>query len=268
MIITLVSYSKSLQSPMYFFLSQLAICDLSLSIDCVPNTLYVVLNEGGNISFAGCLLQWIFFLISECTECLLLTVMAYDRYLAICHPLHYTSITGHGLCKKLAILSWLPSLVYALISCLSVSSLHFCGLNTIDHFFCDLAPILALSCSDISFMQVEAKVLMVPAAICPFLIIMISYIFIVIAILKMSSISGRKKAFFTCSSHLTVVCLYYGTVMVAYMLPKSVQSLTSNKIFAMIYAIVTPSLNPIIYSLRNKDFWDASKNAIIKLTRS
>ncbi|XP_068129353.1 olfactory receptor 11L1-like [Hyperolius riggenbachi] len=266
LIITLVFYSKNLQSPMYFFLSQLALCDILLSGDSLPNTLYVVLNEGGIISFPGCIIQYLFFVISECTECLLLTVMSYDRYLAICNPLHYTSIMESGLCQKLAIMSWLPGITYSTISTLSISTLHFCGLNTIDHFFCDLAPILQLSCSDVSFMYLEAQILTVPAMVCPLLITVVSYIYVVRAILKISSASGRQKAFFTCSSHLTVVCIYYGTVMAAYMLPTSMQSVTMNKILTMIYAVVTPSLNPIIYSLRNKDIWKALALVLLQVT--
>ncbi|CAI9592236.1 unnamed protein product, partial [Staurois parvus] len=216
LIIILVSYSKTLKSPMYLFLLQLSLCDILLSIDSVPSTLYVVLKEGGTMSLAGCVIQFIFFVISEGSECLLLTVMSYDRYLAICNPLHYASIMGSGICQKLSILAWTPSFLYSLVLSVSISSLHFCGPNIIDHFFCDLAPILDLSCSDVSFIQMETKLLTVPAVVFPFLVIGISYVFIVKSILNILSLSGRQKAFFTCSSHLTAVCLYYGTVIVAY----------------------------------------------------
>ncbi|XP_018415313.1 PREDICTED: olfactory receptor 5V1-like [Nanorana parkeri] len=262
----LVSYSKNLRSPMYFFLSQLSLCDILLSIDSVPNTLNVIINEGGTMYLAGCIIQYIIFLMSESSECLLLTVMSYDRYLAICSPLHYGSIMGDTFCKKLSVVCWTPSFIYSLILSASLSSLYFCGPNTIDHFFCDLDPILKLSCSDVSFIHVEAKVLSVPAVVCPFLIIMASYICIVNAVLNISSFSGRQKAFFTCSSHLTVVCLYYGTVIAVYMLPTSLHTLNMNKIFTMIYAVFTPSLNPIIYSLRNKDIWEAMEIFLNKIT--
>ncbi|KAM5171656.1 olfactory receptor 11L1-like [Mantella aurantiaca] len=202
LIIMLVSYSKNLKSPMYFFLSQLSLCDILLSIDSGPTTLKVVLNEGGTISLARCILQYTFFVISECSECLLLTVMSYDRYLAICNPLHYTLIMGDGLSEKLSLMSWAPSAFYSFILSASISNLNICGPSIIDHFFCDLDPILQLSCSDVFFIQIEAKVLSVPAVVCPFLIIMASYICIGKAVLRISSFSGRKKAFFTCSSHL------------------------------------------------------------------
>nr|DBA29687.1 TPA: hypothetical protein GDO54_005750 [Pyxicephalus adspersus] len=265
LIIMLVSYSKNLKSPMYLFLSQLSLCDILLSIDSVPNTLDVVLKEGESISLAGCVVQFISFVISEGSECLLLTVMSYDRYLAICNPLHYASIMGDGLCLKLSIMSWTPSFIYSIVLSISISSLNFCGPNIIDHFFCDLAPILDLSCSDVSFIQNEATFLSIPAVVCPFLVVVISYVYIAKAILNISSLSGRKKAFLTCSSHLTAVCLYYGTVIVAYTFLSSARSLTMKKVLTMVYAIVTPSLNPIIYSLRNKDIWEASRNIVNKM---
>ncbi|DBA13550.1 TPA: hypothetical protein GDO54_018634 [Pyxicephalus adspersus] len=265
LIIMLVSYSKNLKSPMYLFLSQLSLCDILLSIDSVPNTLDVVLKEGESISLAGCVVQFISFVISEGSECLLLTVMSYDRYLAICNPLHYASIMGDGLCLKLSIMSWTPSFIYSIVLSISISSLNFCGPNIIDHFFCDLAPILDLSCSDVSFIQNEATFLSIPAVVCPFLVVVISYVYIAKAIMNISSLSGRKKAFLTCSSHLTAVCLYYGTVIVAYTFLSSARSLTMKKVLTMVYAIVTPSLNPIIYSLRNKDIWEASRNIVNKM---
>ncbi|XP_077327812.1 olfactory receptor 11L1-like [Lithobates pipiens] len=264
LIIILVFYSKNLKSPMYSFLSQLSLCDLLLSIDSIPSTLHVVLKEGGTMSLAGCIIQYIFFVLSECSEGLLLTVMSYDRYLAICNPLHYASTMGGGLCQKLSIMAWTPSFIYSLILSVSIGGLNFCGPNIIDHFFCDLAPILDLSCSDVFFIQMQIKLLCVPGVLFPFLAIVISYVYIAKAILKMSSLSGRQKAFFTCSSHLTAVCLYYGTVIVAYIFPASLHSLTMNKILTMIYAVVTPSLNPIIYSLRNKDIWKAITNIVNK----
>nr|DBA29688.1 TPA: hypothetical protein GDO54_005751 [Pyxicephalus adspersus] len=264
-LIMMVSHDKNLKSPMYFFLSQLSICDILLSIDSVPNTLVVVLKEGGSMSLAGCILQYTFFVISECSECLLLTVMSYDRYLAICNPLHYASMMGDGLCKVLSFMCWTLSIFYSLVLSSSISSLYFCGPNTIDHFFCDLDPILKLSCSDVFFIQIEAKVLSIPAVVCPFLFIIVSYIYIVIAVLNISSISGRQKAFLTCSSHLTVVCLYYGTVIAVYIFPAPLQSLTLNKSFTMIYATVTPSLNPIVYSLRNKDIMEALARFVGKM---
>ncbi|XP_072259192.1 olfactory receptor 11L1-like [Pyxicephalus adspersus] len=264
LIIILVSCSKNLKYPMYFFLSQLSICDILLSITIGPITLDVVLNDGGTISLAGCILQYIIFLMSECSECNFLTVMSYDRYLAICNPLHYASIMENGLCKYLSFMCWTLSILYSLILSSSIKSLYFCGPNTIDHFFCDLDPLLKLSCSDVSFIHMEAIVLSVPGVVCPFLIIMASYICIVNAVLNISSVSGRQKAFFTCSSHLTVVCLYYGTVIAVYMFPTSLHTLTMNKIFTMIYTVMTPSLNPIIYSLRNKDIHMALKMISVK----
>ncbi|CAI9566746.1 unnamed protein product [Staurois parvus] len=262
LIIALVSYSKGLHSPMYFFLSQLSISDIMLSTDVSPNMLNVLLHEGTSISLSGCMIQYYFFGLSETFECFLLTVMSYDRYLAICSPLHYASIMNHVLCVKLVLVSWLFSCSVALILTLSMYQLHFCGLNTVNHFFCDLYPLMELSCSDVSIIQMEATVLSIPVLVVPFLVIVVSYTCIALAILKISSISGRVKTFSTCSSHLTVVSIFYGTLITMYMIPKRGQSQMISKTLALLYTVFTPFLNPFIYSLRNKDIKQALRNIL------
>ncbi|KAM8972674.1 olfactory receptor 6F1-like [Pelodytes ibericus] len=259
LLIWLISTSQTLQSPMYFFLTQLSICDIFLTTNIVPNTLFIVLGEGQTMSFAGCLAQFYFFGGSESLECLLLSVMAYDRYLAICYPLHYISLMNHINCIKLASTAWLLSFSVILIDTISICRLHFCGPNVIDHFFCDLAPLLELSCSDTSMVKLEALVLCIPVIILPLIIIISSYTCIVLSIMRISSNNRRVKAFSTCSSHLTVVSMFYGTLIGIYVLPSSRQSLTISKTLSLLYTVVTPILNPIIYSLRNKDIKDTLK---------
>ncbi|KAM8972575.1 olfactory receptor 11L1-like [Pelodytes ibericus] len=264
-IIFLVVLDNSLHSPMYFFLTQLSISDILMTTNIVPNTLYVVLGEGGTISFTGCITQFYFFGGSECLECLLLTVMAYDRYLAICSPLHYTSIMSYTCFTKLVIVSWLLSFSLILVSTLPISRLWFCGPNVIDHFFCDFAPLIELSCSDTSTLQMVVVLMCLLVIALPLIIITVSYAFIILAILKISSTSGRWKSFSTCSSHLLVVCIFYGALISIYILPHKGISMDINKVLSLMYTMITPMLNPIIYSLRNKDIIEAMKKSTSKL---
>ncbi|XP_077329889.1 olfactory receptor 5P68-like [Lithobates pipiens] len=264
LIIVLVKYSKTLHSPMYFFLSQLSISDIMLTTAIAPNILHIVLHERTSISFSGCIAQLYVFGTVEAFECFLLTVMSYDRYLAICSPLHYTSIMKQTLCIQLVLVSWIFSCSVALISTLGVSQLEFCGPNVIDYLFCDLNPLLELSCSDTSEVQLKSTLLCVPVLIFPFLVIVVSYTYIVSSILKISSFLGRLKSFSTCSSHLTVVFIFYGTLIAAYLIPKEGKSQPISKIMSLLYTVFTPFVNPFIYSLRNKELKDSLKIYINK----
>ncbi|XP_069817839.1 olfactory receptor 11L1-like [Dendropsophus ebraccatus] len=261
LIIALVSASKNLHSPMYFFLIHLSLSDLLLSTDISPQTLSIVLNGTSTISFTSCLVQFYFFSASECSECLLLTVMSYDRFLAICNPLRYHSVMNSTLCITLVIISWLVSSLIILSYTVTISFLHFCGPNMIDHFFCDFTPILKLSCSDVFVAQLEVMLLGFPLLVIAFGIILTSYVFILRVILKISSTTGRHKAFSTCSSHLTTVSLFYTTLFCIYILPTE-WSLTTSQILSLFYTMGTPLINPIIYSLRNKDIKEAFKKVI------
>lgn len=263
MIIILVFCSKTLQSPMYFFLTQLSTNDILLTSAIVPNTLYVSLNDGATISFAACITQFYFFCASEISECLLLTVMSYDRYLAICNPLRYSVLMNRGLCLKLIIASWMLS--FSLIDIVSLSKLEFCKSNIIDHFFCDLGPLMNISCSDTYFLQLEVTLLSIPLVIIPFIMLVISYAYIIFAILKIQSKSGRQKTFSTCSSHLSVVIMFYGTLIGIYVLPNREQTLNTGKILSLSYTVVIPLLNPIIYSLRNQDIKKSLQKNIRKM---
>ncbi|XP_075715867.1 olfactory receptor 11L1-like [Rhinoderma darwinii] len=264
LIITLVSISKNLHTPMYFFISQLSINDILLPADIVPNMLHLLLNNGGAITFIGCMTQLYFFCASEAFECLLLTVMSYDRYVAICNPLRYTTIMTSGHCVILAATCWVFGFSIILIDVLKTSKLNFCGPNIIDHLFCDLVPLLELACSDAFVVNLEIYLLSIPIVIIPTTIIVISYTYIVLAILRIPSSIGRQKAFSTCSSHLTVVSIFYWTMFSVYVLPTKGLTVTMSKILSLLYTVFTSLVNPIIYSLRNEDIRKAIQETIHK----
>ncbi|KAG9463675.1 hypothetical protein GDO78_021318 [Eleutherodactylus coqui] len=263
LIITLVFYNKTLQSPMYFFISQLSMNDILLTTDIVPNMLYIQSTDRGSITFSGCIAQFYFCGASEIYECLLLTVMSYDRYLAICKPLYYPSIMNSTYCRILVAITWIFSFSVILISTIMISQLSFCKSNLIDYFFCDLAPLLEISCSDTYMIQLDASILSVPIIILPCILIMASYGNILCTILRIPSVSGRQKAFSTCSSHLLVVSIFYGSAFSLYTLPTKRESMSMVKVLSLLYTVGTPLVNPIIYSLRNKDI----KMVLCKKTR-
>ncbi|XP_075707240.1 olfactory receptor 13A1-like [Rhinoderma darwinii] len=262
LVITLVSYSKNLHCPMYFFLTQLTTLDIMVTSDIVPNMLHMVLSNGSSMSLSDCLIQFFFFASSESSECLLLTVMSYDRYLAICHPLHYHSIMSRMLCFIFGVIAWLFSFVITSVQTTNLFHLEFPGSNVIDHFFCELDPIIQLSTSDTSYIETLKIYLCLPVILCPFLIVVVSYGYIVHAILRMQTIT-RHKAFTTCSSHLTVVSIFFGTLICIYLVPINGKSIGVRKLFSLTYTVVTPLINPIIYCLRNKDI----KKAIMTFGR-
>ncbi|KAM3926754.1 olfactory receptor 10A3-like [Leptodactylus fuscus] len=250
LIILVVSSSRSLHSPMYFFLTQLSFLDILLTTIIVPNMLHIVLYEEASVSLIGCFVQFYCFAATDSLECLLLTVMSYDRYQAICHPLHYTSTMDLTFCIKVVLLCWLIIFLMVLMLSITMSGFEFCGPNVIDHFFCDLDPLLALSCSDTFAMKMESEALVIPLAICPVTVIIVSYVYIIITVLKIPSVTGRQKTFSTCSSHLAVVCMFYGSLISMYLFPNQGDI---KKILSLLYTVVTPLLNPMIYSLNNRD---------------
>ncbi|XP_069817222.1 olfactory receptor 11L1-like [Dendropsophus ebraccatus] len=262
-IILLVSRSRSLQSPMYFFLTQLSVCDSLMATTIIPNTLYVVMDHDATVTFAGCLAQFYFFSASLALESLLLTGMSYDRYLAICNPLRYNNIMDYLLCIKFIVFSWVLSFSVILNHVLAICHLEFCGPNVIDHYFCDLSPLLELSCSDTFIVQVEVTILVIPMALLQFLLVIVSYSYIIAAILGIPSETGRQKAFSTCSSHLTMVSMYYGTLLCTYLVPTRGQSLAASKALSLLYTVLIPCINPIIYSFRNKDIKEAIHRSIL-----
>ncbi|XP_068129397.1 olfactory receptor 5G9-like [Hyperolius riggenbachi] len=253
LIIVLVSASSHLQSPMFFFLGHLSISDMILISNIIPNMLHVILLGGrSKMSLNGCVVQYLVYGSLVSTECLLLTSMSYDRYVAICKPLHYITIMDHKCCMYLVTFSWLLGITITLIT-MFFQTLWFCGPNVIDHYFCDLGPLLELSCSDTTIVKYEVLIVSSIFTIIPFVFITVTYICIFMAIMKITSIMGRQKTFSTCSSHLTVVCAYYGALFVMYVVPSRGQSLNMNKGVSLMYTVVTPLFNPIIYSLRNQE---------------
>ncbi|XP_072254876.1 olfactory receptor 1500-like [Pyxicephalus adspersus] len=253
LLITLVSYSMSLQSPMYFFLTQLSISDILLSSVIEPVLLHVLLKESVNISFPNCIVQLYFFMLTEIYESVLLALMSYDRYVAICIPLRYNNIMEHFFCIKMILLLWLFSICITSILLITVCNLWFCGPNIIDHYCCDLEMILDLSCSDTSIVHMEMVLFSIPVCVFPFIVIIISYYFVIYTILRLPTTTSMQKAFSTCSSHLTVVFMFYGSLFYIYILPTKGQSYNPSKALSLLYTVVTPFLNPLIYSLKNKD---------------
>ncbi|XP_073507140.1 olfactory receptor 11L1-like [Phyllobates terribilis] len=265
LIITLVSTSKNLHTPMYFFISQLSITDILVITDIVPNMLHVLLNNGATITFVGCITQLYFLGASESVECFLLAVMSYDRYVAICKPLHYNVIMKSGHCVILTIICWVFGFSIVLIYIITIAKLNYCGPNIIDHLFCDFVPFLELACSDTYIVHLEVYLLSIPLLLIPITIIVVSYTCIVLAILRISSSTGRQKAFSTCSSHLIVVSLFFWTIFSIYVVPTKGQLSIISKIISLLYTVFTPFFNPIIYSLRNKDFIKAIKKHVIRM---
>ncbi|XP_016078385.1 PREDICTED: olfactory receptor 13C7-like [Miniopterus natalensis] len=254
-----------LHSPMYFFLSNLSLMDICGTSSIVPFMLVSFLEvQRTSISFPGCALQMYLTLALGSTECVLLAVMAYDRYVAICQPLRYPELMSEQMCVRMAVLSWGAGLANSLLQSVVTWGLPFCGHNVINHFFCEILAVLKLACGDISL---NALLLMVATAVlslAPLLLICLSYIFILAAILRVPSAAGRRKAFSTCSAHLTVVVIFYGTISFMYFKPKA-KDPNLDKIIALFYGVVTPSLNPIIYSLRNAEVKAAAKSVISQM---
>ncbi|XP_006268379.1 olfactory receptor 6M1-like [Alligator mississippiensis] len=263
-IIMTLKMDTQLHTPMYFFLGNLSFLDVGYTTVTVPKLLSILLTGVRTIPFAGCLLQSYFFFFLGTAECFLLAVMAYDRYIAICYPLRYSVIMSQKVCVLLIIGSWVGGCMAPLVAAFLVISLPFCGPNIVNHFFCDIPPLLKLACVDTSITQKVIFLLSALVILGTFLSTVVSYLYIVITILRISSSEGRHKAFSTCASHLTVVSLYYGTVIFMYVSPTTRSSFNMNKIVAVVYSVVTPTLNPMIYSLRNQDMKKALKKILLK----
>ncbi|KAE8620595.1 hypothetical protein XENTR_v10010354, partial [Xenopus tropicalis] len=253
LLIILVVKVPALRSPMYVLLSQLSLSDILLTTNITPNLLSLLLSGGGTILLTDCLTQFFFYCVSTAIECLLLTAMSYDRYLAICHPLHYGAIMDFKLRVYMSLWSWSLSFMVALVLDLLISHLQFCGPLIIDHYFCDFSPLLELSCSDIKVVQLTDVTFGIVFAVFPIFFIIFTYISIGLAVLRISSTNGRHKAFSTCSSHLIVVCTYYGSLITVYMVPSKGHTFNVNKVLSLLYTVGTPFFNPIVYSLRNNE---------------
>ncbi|XP_001517036.2 olfactory receptor 7G3-like [Ornithorhynchus anatinus] len=265
-VILAISSDPQLHTPMYFFLANLSLVDVCFLSTTVPKILANLQSHSKSISYAGCLVQLYFFILFVCLDSFLLTGMAYDRYVAICHPLHYATIMSPRLCAQTIAVSWSVGSLDALLNILMVVRLSFCAENGIHHFFCDLHQVLKLSCTDTFFNEVLAYVLLVAFGVVPLTGLLFSYSHIISTILKIPSVGGRYKVFSTCGSHLSVVSLFYGTGLGIYFSPRSNQASQQGATASVLYAVVTPMLNPFIYSLRNKDMQQALRNVFCKKT--
>ncbi|NP_667233.2 olfactory receptor 381 [Mus musculus] len=263
-IIILIQLDSHLHTPMYLFLSNLSFSDLCFSSVTMPKLLLNMQSQDTSIPYAGCLTQMYFSNLFGSLEIFLLVIMAYDRYAAICLPLHYTSIMSPKLCVCLVLLSWVISMLYSMLHTLLLARLSFCEDNVIPHFFCDISALLKLACSDIHINELMIFFLGGPLTVIPFLLIVVSYIQIVFSILKISSTRAIHKVFSTCGSHLSVVSLFYGTIIGLYLCPSANNFSVKKASITMMYTVVTPMLNPFIYSLRNRDIKEALVRVLIK----
>ncbi|KAM4869538.1 olfactory receptor 11L1-like [Urocitellus parryii] len=261
-IIAVVSQDRRLHSPMYTFLQHLSFLEIWYTSTIVPLLLANLASWGRAISFSACMAQLYFFVFSGATECFPLAMMAYDWYLAICSPLHYPFLMSPDTCRHLVALCWLTGVGTGFLPSMMISQLDFCGPNQINHFFCDLPPLMQLSCSSAHVTEMAIFVLLVEVLCICFLVTLMPYVFIVSSILRIPSASGRRKTFSTCGSHLAVVTIYYGTMISMYVRPCAHLSPEINKIISVFYTVVTPLMNPVIYSLRNKDFKEGVRKAI------
>ncbi|XP_058162277.1 olfactory receptor 8H1-like [Dasypus novemcinctus] len=260
-IIVIICLDLQLHTPMYFFLSHLSFLDLSYSRVITPKTLESLLTCNRSISFIGCFTQMSFFLFLAVTEFFFLSSMAYDRYVAICNPLHYPVVMSRRLCCTLITGSYTIGFTESLVNLLCMSSLRLCNSNVVNHFFCDTTPILALSCTDTRDVEIIILVIGSLNVMVSFTTISVSYGSILSTILKINSTSGKRKAFSTCASHLLGVTIYYGSTVFTYLKPKRSYSLGKDQVASVFYTMVIPMLNPLIYSLRNKEV----KNAFIRV---
>ncbi|KAM9283538.1 LOW QUALITY PROTEIN: olfactory receptor 6Y1-like [Morus bassanus] len=250
-IILIIQTNHSLQNPIYFFLRNLSFLEISISV-IEPKTLIDFFSQDKHISFQGCMTLY-FFVTFVCTEYILLDVMAYDRFLAICKPLQYSLIMNHQFCAQLTRGCWMCGLITSSIKLSFIAQLSSCDVDKINHYFCDISPLLNISCSDSFSAELVDFILALIVIMVPLCTVVISYICIIFTMLKIPSSQGRQKAFSTCSSHLTVVIFFYSTTLSTYAHPKVMYTYSANKLLSVLYTVVVPLPNPLIYCLRNKE---------------
>ncbi|XP_037757405.1 olfactory receptor 5W2-like [Chelonia mydas] len=263
--ILLITIDPQLHTPMYFFLRNLSFCDLCLSLIISPKMLMNFLAERKSISYTACSVQMYLSIIFADVECLLLTVMAYDRYVAICNPLLYTVTMSRQLCNQLVVGVYTVGVVDSLIITCCIFRLSFCSSNIINHFFCDVLPLLALSCSDTRINEIVMFASMCCIQVISFVTVLLSYVYIISTVLQIRSAEGRHKPFSTCTFHLNSVVLYFGTLFFMYLRPTSSYSMDTDKVTSVFYMLLIPMLNPLIYSLRNTEVKDALRKTLNKL---
>ncbi|KAM6388118.1 olfactory receptor 6B1-like [Pluvialis apricaria] len=261
-VIALIKTNCELYKPMYFFLGHLSFIEVWYTSVTIPKLLANLIAEDRSISFVGCMTQLFFFSSFMCTECVLLSAMAYDRYVAICQPLRYPVIMTYQMCIYLVVVSWFSGFTVSLIKISFISQLKFCGPHVINHFFCDISPLLNLACTDMSLAEMVDFVLALFILLVPLFITIVSYLLIIITILDIPNTQSKKKAFSTCSSHLIVVAIFFSATLFMYARPKKIDPFDFNKLVSAVYTIVTPILNPFIYCLRNQEVKRALKKAL------
>ncbi|XP_040592998.1 olfactory receptor 10T2-like [Mesocricetus auratus] len=263
-IITIIQVDRTLHTPMYRFLAVLSLSETCYTLVTIPNMLAHLLMESQAISIAGCRAQMFFFLGLGCSHCFLLTLMGYDRYVAICHPLRYSVIMRPTVCLCLGALVFCSGFSVALVETCMIFSSPFCGTGRVEHFFCDIAPVLKLSCADSAHKGLGIFFLSVLVVLFSFLLILLSYAFIVAAIVRIPSAAGRRKAFSTCAAHLTVVIVHFGCASIIYLRPDSGANPSQDRLVAVFYTVVTPLLNPVVYTLRNKEVRVALRKSLAR----
>ncbi|XP_001374013.2 olfactory receptor 10AG1-like [Monodelphis domestica] len=264
LIIIITKVDSALQTPMYFFLRNFSFLEICYTSVILPRILANLWTQKRNVSFVACAVQFCAFFVMAIAENFLLTVMAYDRYVAICKPLNYPLIMNHKVCVRLVVGSWMGGIPIHILLTYLIFSLPFCGSKNIDHIFCDIRPLLKLACGDTSVNEFTFYAVVLILGMFPFMLIIWSYMKIITTILKVPGTKGRFKAFSTCSSHLMVVALYFGCGIITYLRPSSGHSAGLDKVLSIFYTTVTPMFNPIIYSLRNKDVVVAIRKLLFK----
>uniref|UniRef100_A0A8C4KVL4 Olfactory receptor n=1 Tax=Equus asinus TaxID=9793 RepID=A0A8C4KVL4_EQUAS len=263
-IIALTLLDSHLKTPMYFFLRNFSFLEISFTSSCIPRFLITIVTRKKTISYNGCISQLFFYIFLGVTEFFLLAAMSYDRYVAICKPLHYTSIMNSKVCHQLVLSSWVTGFLVIFPPLILGLNLDFCASNIIDHFICDISPVLQLSCSDTRLLELIAFFLAVMTLIVTLLLVILSYSYIIKTILKFPSAQQKKKAFSTCSSHMIVVSISYGSCIFMYIKPSAEERVALNKGVAVLTTSVAPVLNPFIYTLRNKQVKQALKDTVKK----
>ncbi|XP_045412993.1 olfactory receptor 5AL1-like [Lemur catta] len=264
-LIVLIQISPQLHTPMYFFLSHLAFVDFYGTSAITPNTLVNTLREIKSMPFYACATQVCCFITFSVWELLMLSIMAYDRYVAICNPLLYVVLMPRRLCIQMVTSSYIYGFTVGLIQAMATFHMSFCDSNVVNHFYCDDVPLIALACSDTHVKELMLFIIAGFNVFCSLIVVLLSYIFIIFAILRIHSAAGRQKAFSTCASHVFAITLYYGTLSFIYLQPKSSHSLDKDKFASVFYAVVIPMLNPLIYSLRNQEVKNAMKKIVEKM---
>ncbi|XP_040275612.1 olfactory receptor 6F1-like [Bufo bufo] len=261
-IVAIVYVDNHLHTPMYFFLSNLSCLEMLYTSNIIPKMLFNIITENPTVPFTGCIVQLYFFGSLGSTECFLLGAMAYDRYVAICKPLHYSLLMTTRTSVLMSLSSWSAGFIATFGAIVLVSQLHFCGPNQIKHFFCDLQPVLKLSCKNAHAMETVSWILASTILLGSCLLTLASYVRIILTMVQIPSSKGRQKAFSTCTAHLTVVIIFYGAMISMYVSPNTVGNEEINKVLSLLYTVITPFMNPFIYTLRNQDVKQALHKAI------